>query len=163
MRYAGTVTTPTDRSQEPVFYGVHAALPLMLNQGSGVILATTSGAGINAVPGLMAYGAAKAGIISLVRNVAVEFGASGIRANAISPGAMDTPPLRQYIETLPGGAEGYVGEMPSGRLGTPEEIAKAAVFLASDEASYINGVCLPVDGGTTSLLAQPSGRPAPVE
>lgn len=139
-----------------VYYGVHASLPVMLDQGRGVILATSSGAGLGAVPGLIAYGAAKAGIISLVRNLAVEFGAQGIRANAISPGAMDTPPLRAYIETLPGGTEGYLGQMPAGRLGLPEEIATAAVFLASDEASYVNGVCLPVDGGTSSALAQPS-------
>lgn len=160
-------TTPDDFRQTvelnlgSVYYGAYAALPVMLKQGSGAILATTSGAGLGAVPGLIAYGAAKAGIISLVRNLAVEFGSSGIRANAISPGAMDTPPLRSYIATLPGGADGYVGEMPAGRLGTPEEIAKAAVFLASDEASYVNGTCLPVDGGTSSQLSQPSGRPAP--
>lgn len=160
-------TTPEDfrRTVElnlhSVYYAVHAALPVMLERRRGVILATTSGAGLNAVPGLIAYGAAKAGIISLVRNIAVEFGARGIRANAIAPGAMDTPPLRGYIGTLPGGADGYIGEMPAGRLGTPEEIAQVAVFLAGDEASYVNGTCLPVDGGTSALLAQPSGRPAP--
>lgn len=160
-------TTPDDfrRTVElnlhSVYYAAYAALPVMLERRRGVILATTSGAGLNAVPGLIAYGAAKAGIISLVRNIAVEFGARGIRANAIAPGAMDTPPLRSYIGSLPGGADGYIGEMPSGRLGTPEEIAQVAVFLASDEASYVNGTCLPVDGGTSALLAQPSGRPAP--
>jgi 3-oxoacyl-[acyl-carrier protein] reductase len=127
----------------------------MLKQGRGVILATTSGAGLGAVAGLIAYGAAKAGIISLVRNLAVEFGGKGIRANAISPGAMDTPPLRAYIGSLPGGAERYVSQMPAGRLGTPEDIANVAVFLASDEASYVNGACLPIDGGTSALLAQP--------
>lgn len=154
-------TTPAEFQQivalnlSSVYYGAYAALPVMLEQGRGVILATTSGAGLGAVPGLIAYGAAKAGIISLVRNIAVEFGANGIRANAISPGAMDTPPLRSYIESLPGGAERYVSQMPSARLGTGEDIAHVAVFLASDEASYVNGVCLPADGGTSAVLAQP--------
>lgn len=76
---------------DSVYFGSQAALKRMLEQGGGVILATTSGAGINAMPGLSVYGAAKAGVISLMKSLAVEHGRAGIRANCISPGAMDTP------------------------------------------------------------------------
>ena len=140
---------------DSVFYGVHAALPIMMRQRHGTILSTTSGAGINAVEGLAAYGAAKAGVISLMRNIAVEYGGFGIRANTLSPGPMDTPGLRQWLNTLPGGADAYAAQVPSGRLGTAEDIAAAAVFLASDEAFFVNGAVLPVDGAIHARLSSP--------
>ncbi|MDI9914237.1 SDR family NAD(P)-dependent oxidoreductase [Rhodococcus sp. IEGM 1379] len=138
-----------------MYYGISAALPFMLEQKSGVFLSTTSGAGIGAVPGLAAYGAAKAGMISLTRSIAVEYGALGIRANVISPGSMDTPGLRQWLTTLPGGSEAYASQIPSGRLGTAEEIASVASFLVSDESAYINGTLVPVDGAAHSRLSIP--------
>jgi len=138
-----------------VLYGSLAALPIMLEQGSGVILATSSGAGLGAVKGLATYGAAKAGINSLMGSLAAEYGKQGIRANSISAGAMDTPGLRQWADTLDGGFEGFNNKQPSGRVGTAEEIAKAAVFLASDGASFINGATIPVDGAVHALLAAP--------
>lgn len=138
-----------------VFYGSMAALKVMRKQGSGCILATTSGAGLAAVPGLAIYGSAKAGIINLMRSIAVEYGSDGIRANAIAPGAMDTPGLQSWLQTLAGGAAAYEQQIPSSRLGTADEIASAAVFLASDLAAYINGSVLPVDGGTHAKLASP--------
>lgn len=138
-----------------MYYGVHAVLPVMTKQGSGTILSTTSGAGLGAVPGLAAYGAAKAGMIALTRNIAAEFGRHGIRANIISPGSMDTAPFRQWLETLPGGDEDYFSQIPSGRLGSGEDIARVAAFLVSDYSAYVNGVTVPVDGGIAALLAIP--------
>ena len=143
-------------NMDAVWYGASAALRAMLPRGRGVILVTTSGAGIAAAAGLAAYGAAKAGVISLVRSIALEFGPRGIRAAAIAPGAMATEPMLAWVDTLPGGQEKFAEHIPTRRLGLPEEIAKAAVFLVSDEASYVNGACLDVDGGVTSILAATS-------
>lgn len=140
---------------DSVFFGVHAALPVMLRQRAGTILSTTSGAGLNCVLGLAAYGAAKAGVINLMKNIAVEYGPHGIRANTISPGPMDTPGLRAWLGTFENGPARYAAQIPSGRLGTADDIAQAAVFLASDAAQFINGVVLPVDGAIHAQLATP--------
>jgi len=140
---------------DSMFYGIHAALPVMLRQGHGVILSTTSGAGLNAVLHLAAYGAAKAGVINLTKSIAVEYGHAGIRANVISPGPMDTPALRAWLDTVPGGAAEYARQVPAGRLGTAEDIAHMAAFLASDAAAFVNGVVVPVDGGIHAQLATP--------
>ncbi len=138
-----------------VLYGSLAAIPVMLKHGGGVILSTSSGAGLGAVRGLATYGAAKAGLQSLMRSLAAEYGAQGIRANAIAAGAMDTPGLRTWAETLEGGFEGFNAKQPSGRVGTADEIANAAVFIASDQASFINGATIPVDGAVHAILAAP--------
>ncbi|GIJ26329.1 3-ketoacyl-ACP reductase [Micromonospora qiuiae] len=138
-----------------MFYGVHAALPVMMAQRSGTILSTTSGAGLGAVPGLAAYGAAKAGMIALTRNIAAEYGQYGIRANVISPGSMDTVGFRIWLDSLPGSDQDYFSQIPSGRLGTAEDIARVAAFLASDYSAYVNGVTVPVDGGIAGVLAIP--------
>jgi 3-oxoacyl-[acyl-carrier protein] reductase len=145
---------------DSVFYGVHAALPVFMRQRSGVFLATASGAGQNGVQDLAAYGAAKAGVINLMRVLAVEYGHMGIRANSISPGPMGTELMHSYLATMEGGAEAFGAQVPSGRLGTPHDIAVAAAFLATDESFFINGVCLPVDGAVSALLASPRpGKP----
>jgi 3-oxoacyl-[acyl-carrier protein] reductase len=147
-------------NQDAVFYGVHAALPVMMRQKSGLFLTTASGAGQNGVPDLAAYGAAKAAVINLMRVIAVEYGGMGIRANSISPGPMGTQNMRGWLATMEGGADAFEAQVPSGRLGTEEDIAVAAAFLATDEAFFINGVCLPVDGAVSALLASPRpGKP----
>lgn len=140
---------------DATWFGTMAALKVMLPQRGGCIISTTSGAGLSAMPGLAAYGAAKAGVISLMRSVATEYGRQGIRANSISPGAMETPGLVSWLETLPGGVKAYNDAQPQGRLGQAEEIASAAVFLASSGASFINGAVLPVDGAVHSTLWNP--------
>lgn len=140
---------------DATYFGTMAALRVMVPQGSGCIISTTSGAGLAAMPGLAVYGVAKAGVISLMRSVATEYGRQGIRANSISPGAMETPGLVSWLETLPGGVKAYNDAQPQGRLGRPEEIADAAVYLASDEASFINGAVLPVDGAVHATLWNP--------
>ncbi|MCH2173370.1 SDR family oxidoreductase [Myxococcota bacterium] len=145
---------------DAVWYGAQAALRVMVERGRGVVLATSSGAGIGATEGLPAYGAAKAGVISLMRSIAFEFGRQGIRANAISPGPMGSEGFMSWLDTLDGGRETFETQIPMGRLGTSEEIAEAAVFLASDEARYVSGAVLPVDGAIHSTLASPRTLPA---
>jgi NAD(P)-dependent dehydrogenase (short-subunit alcohol dehydrogenase family) len=138
-----------------VYHASMEALPVMVEKGGGVILSTTSGAGAGAVPGLAVYGAAKAGVNSLMRSIAIEYGRKGIRANAIAPSAA-TPGLIEWLETLPGGVAGFAEKQPMGRLGTPEDIASVAAFLASDYASFVNGAVIPVDGGIEAMLAVPT-------
>ncbi len=141
---------------DSVFYGTMAALKVMREQGGGCILTTTSGAGYAAQRHLAVYGAAKAGIINLMRSIAVEYGQENIRANTIMPGPMATPGLMAWLDTLEGGAEAFAKQVPSGRLGTAEDIAGAALFLVSDSASYINGTLIPVDGAIHAKLASPT-------
>jgi len=138
-----------------VWHCCQAALGQMVPAGRGSIVTISSGAGLGASEGLAAYGAAKAGVISLMRNIAQEYGPRGIRANSISPGPIASPGMMSWLNTLPGGADAWGAHIPSRRLGEPEEIANAVCFLASDEASYVNGASLPVDGGVSALLAAP--------
>ena len=139
---------------DAVYHASMEALPRMVEQGGGVILSTTSGAGSGAVRGLATYGAAKAGVNSLMRSIALEYGRRGIRANAIAPSAASAG-MVTWLETRPGGVEAYAETQPMGRLGTPEDIANVAIFLASDFAGFVNGVVLPVDGGIEAMLAVP--------
>ena len=139
---------------DAVYHATLEALPVMVERGGGVILSTTSGAGSGAVRGLATYGAAKAGVNSLMRSVALEYGRRGIRANAIAPSAA-APNFLNWLKTQPGGVEGFAEKQPMGRLGTPEDIAHVAAFLASDYARFINGVVLPVDGGIEAMLPVP--------
>lgn len=140
---------------DAVYHASMEVLPVMVENGGGVILSTTSSAGTGAVDGLAVYGAAKAGVNALTRSIALEYGRKGIRANAIAPTAA-SPGMIHWLETLPGGVEGYASKQPMGRIGTPEDIASVAALLASDYASFVNGVVLPVDGGVQAMLAMPS-------
>jgi NAD(P)-dependent dehydrogenase (short-subunit alcohol dehydrogenase family) len=140
---------------DSVFFGTQCALRVMMEQRSGCILMTTSGAGLRAVRHLAVYGMAKAGVISLARSIAADYGRYGIRANAISPGPMATPAFLSWLATVRDGLRRFEAQVPVGRLGTPEDIAHAAVFLASDEAAFVNGVTLPVDGGVHAVFAAP--------
>lgn len=140
---------------DAVYHATMEALPIMVAAGGGVVLSTTSGAGTGAVKGLATYGAAKAALNSFMRSVAIEYGARGIRANAIAPSAA-TIGMTAWLETLPGGVQGFAERQPMGRIGTPEDIANVAVFLASDYAGFVNGVVLPVDGGIEAMLPTPT-------
>ena len=141
---------------ESVHYGIQAVLPIMIEQGGGSIISVSSGAGINYAPGLVSYGAAKAGLTQLTRGIAVEYAPQGVRANVIAPGPMDTPGLRGWLDSLGEDAhQKFCETVPTGRLGTGEDVASAAVFLASDEADFVNGVLLPVDGAISAVLVQP--------
>jgi len=132
------------------FYLMRAAAPLMVKAGGGAIV---NNASINALRGnvdLAAYAAAKGGLVSMTRALATELAPAGVRVNAICPGTIDTPMTDEYLsgsdspDTL---REQLVRKHPLGRLATAEDIARAALFLASDDAAFITGVALPVDGG----------------
>ncbi len=133
-----------------VFFSFKAALGPMIAARCGALLATASVAGLEASAGSPAYHVAKAGVVMLVRHVALAYARHGIRCNALCPGLTDTPILDPFAAAL-GGREALfertLKTIPLGRVGRPEDIADAAVFLASDEASYVNGVAFPVDGG----------------
>ncbi|WP_239310778.1 MULTISPECIES: SDR family NAD(P)-dependent oxidoreductase [unclassified Frankia] len=136
------------------FYCVRSALRVMAAAGRGSIIVTASGAGMGAVPGTGPYGTAKAGVVQLVRSAAVEYGSSGVRVNAVVPGAVASPRFTDRI----GGDDRlarYERQIPLGRLATAEEIAEAVLWLASDASAYVTGVALPLDGGTSAKLALP--------
>jgi NAD(P)-dependent dehydrogenase (short-subunit alcohol dehydrogenase family) len=133
-------------------FTVKKALPL-LNDG-GAIIVITSIAETKGIPGYTAYSATKAAVRSFVRTWTAELKDRRIRVNAISPGPIDTPIFEQQASTKEGADQvraRFAAAVPFGRLGHPDEIASAALFLASDEASYIAGVDLPVDGGMAAV------------
>ena len=143
-------------NMDGVFFGTRAALRVMVPQKSGSILITTSGAGLGAVPGLATYGMAKAAVINLAKSVADEYGEFGIRANVVSPGPIASEGFLQFLDSVEGLRAKMEGGVPVRRLGKPEEIANTALFLASDEASYVSGVVIPVDGGISSAYPSPT-------
>ena len=128
-----------------VYRAMRAAIPHMIEQGGGVILSTASVAGLVGLARSSAYSAAKAGVIGLSRTVALEYGPRNIRVNCICPGFIATPMLDRV---LAGRSEEVLHKVaPLRRVGTAEDIARAALFLASDESSYVTGVPFVVDGG----------------
>jgi NAD(P)-dependent dehydrogenase (short-subunit alcohol dehydrogenase family) len=143
------------RNLDTTWFGCQAALRVMSAQRSGALVNVSSGGALLASEGLHAYAAAKAAILSLTRNLALEYGPLGIRVNAIAPGPILTPVFAEYLKTLPGGAASAGSHVPLRRLGRPEEIAAAALFLACDDASYVSGATLPVDGAITAVLTPP--------
>jgi 3-oxoacyl-[acyl-carrier protein] reductase len=135
-----------------VFYGCRAAIPHMKAQGGGVILNTASTAGIRPRAGLAVYNASKGAVITMTKSMAVELAPYRIRAVSICPVATDTPMLPSFIGVEQGAdeAEGrrrFIGTIPWGRLNRPEDIARAAVFLASSDAEMVTGTAFEVDGG----------------
>jgi NAD(P)-dependent dehydrogenase (short-subunit alcohol dehydrogenase family) len=133
------------------FLAIKYAAPLMKERG-GSIICTASVAGLRSGAGGAAYSASKAGVISLVQTAAQQLSGSGIRVNAICPGLIETGMTKPiYDIARASGQEDRIGDLnPLKRCGQPEEIARAALFLASDESSYVNGTALVVDGGLSS-------------
>jgi 3-oxoacyl-[acyl-carrier protein] reductase len=141
-----------DVNVKGVFYGCRAVVPRMKAQGGGVILITASTAGIRPRPGLAVYNASKAAVINLTKTLAVELAPHRIRVVSICPVATDTPMLSSFIGVEQGAdeAEGrrrFIGTIPWGRLNRAEDIARAAVFLASADAEMVTGTAFEVDGG----------------
>jgi NAD(P)-dependent dehydrogenase (short-subunit alcohol dehydrogenase family) len=136
------------------FLAVKHAGAHMVAQGRGAIVCTASVAGLRANAGGNPYSASKAGVVSLVQTAANSFWGTGVRINAICPGLIETGMTRPIFDhARAAGHEDKLGQInPLQRYGLPQEIAAAALFLASDEASYVNGQALPVDGGLTSTL-----------
>jgi len=131
------------------YFTVQKALPLLADKAS--IILSGSAAWQMGVPNFGAYSATKAALVSFVRTWTAELAGRGIRANVISPGPTETPMVHAGARASDDGTSDYFKKMiPMGRLGTADEIASAAVFLASEESSFITGIDLPVDGGTVS-------------
>jgi len=130
---------------------IRAFLPAMLESGRGSIVNIASAAGVlKAAPNRYLYGATKAAVAALTRAVATDFVAKGIRCNCICPGTIETPSMLDRASAAgPGGRDMFVSRQPMGRLGTAEEIAALAVYLASDESSFTTGIAHLIDGGWT--------------
>jgi meso-butanediol dehydrogenase / (S,S)-butanediol dehydrogenase / diacetyl reductase len=143
-----------------VFRAMKRAIPELLARGGGAIVNTASISGLFADYAIGAYNAAKAGVINLTRVTAIEYAARGIRVNCVCPGAIDTPLLRPSL-AIPGFAEATTAMIPMRRLGRPEEMANAVLFLASDLASYVTGAALVADGGLTAQTGLPTRIPLP--
>ena len=157
---AGVLDTPSESWTEvididlnSVYYVSKHALPVMLEAGGGAFVNVSSIGGTRGMSDAHAYSAAKAGMINLTRSMAVTYGPSNIRTNCVAPGLVETGMVRAYMqergnphqhETL------RYTVSPLGRAARPEEIANACLFLASDEASYVNGAVLVVDGGSSA-------------
>ncbi len=138
-----------------VFTGIRAVAPVMRAQGGGAIVNVGSISGQAADRGLAAYNAAKAGVINLTRAAALELAHARVRVNAVCPGLIDTPALRRAFGRLPEREAPVRAVVPLGRFGTAAEIAAPILFLASDDAAYVTGTTLVVDGG----LAAGTGIP----
>jgi NAD(P)-dependent dehydrogenase (short-subunit alcohol dehydrogenase family) len=135
-----------------VFYGIRAAVPAMLERGGGSIVNTASVEGLFGEILASPYATAKAGVINLTRNAAIEYGRVGIRVNSISPGVVETPMLELMLRAGRRTRAELADMHALGRLLRPEEIANLVLFLASDESSAITGANLVIDGGLTSGL-----------
>ena len=136
------------------FLAIQKAAPLMIRRGAGSIICTASVAGLRANAGGNPYSASKAGVISLVQTSANSLAGTGVRVNAICPGLIETGMTRPIFDAArERGTDGKIGQLnPLKRYGLPSEIAGMALFLASNDASYVNGQAFPVDGGLTSTL-----------
>jgi NAD(P)-dependent dehydrogenase (short-subunit alcohol dehydrogenase family) len=141
------------------FLAIKYAGPLIADRGGGSIICTASVAGLRSGAGGAAYSASKAGVINLVQTAAQQLGGSGVRVNAICPGLIETGMTKpMYDLARATGKEKRIGELnPLDRGGEPIEIASAALFLASDESSYVNGTALVVDGGLSSSHPEARG------
>ena len=143
-----------DVNVKGLIYATRYAIPLMLKQGGGAIVITASKTGLVAQTDSPVYCATKGAAVMLAKALALDYATQNIRVNAICPGIIDTPMLKAFAQAMPdpdaAWAE-YSAAQPMGRLGTPEECANAALWLASDEASFITGVALPIDGGFTAM------------
>lgn len=132
-----------------IFLCMKYEIPLILKQGGGAIVNTSSGAGVRGFKGGAAYCAAKHGIIGLTRAAALDYAASNIRINAVCPGIINTPMMDRFSGGTSEGRQAVIAQEPVGRMGTPEEIGAAVIWLCSDAAAFVIGHALVVDGGQT--------------
>ena len=130
-----------------VFLGMKHALPVRAEQGGGSIVNTASALAYAGMPGQASYAATKAGVVQMSRTAAWEYGSRNVRVNALSPGGVLTEIAERFFADNPGAEAVYTARHALGRLASTAEIAAAALFLASDEASFITGINLPVDAG----------------
>lgn len=144
-----------DVNLKGVWLGCRAAVPAMLDSGGGSIVNVASFVALmGAATAQLAYTASKGGVLAMTRELAVEYARQGIRANSLCPGPIETPLLAELLAD-PERRQRRLVHIPIGRFGRPEEIAKAALFLASDESSFVTGSSLVVDGGITAAYVTP--------
>jgi 2-keto-3-deoxy-L-fuconate dehydrogenase len=140
-----------DLNVKSMYRMIHAFLPAMLEAGGGSIINMSSiASALRGVPNRCAYTASKAAVLGLTKAVAADFVGRGIRCNAICPGTVDSPSLRERIgaaEDAEKARQAFIARQPMGRLGRPEEIAALAVYLASDESAFVSGTAVSIDGG----------------
>jgi NAD(P)-dependent dehydrogenase (short-subunit alcohol dehydrogenase family) len=158
----GLLDTPPDTWQrvmevnlKGVWLGCRSAVPAMLDSGGGSIVNVASFVAlVGAATAQMAYTSSKGAVLAMTRELAVEYARRGIRANSICPGPIETPLLAELLAD-PARRQRRLVHIPIGRFGRPDEIAKAALFLASDDASFVTGSALVVDGGITAAYVTP--------
>ena len=132
-----------------VFLCMKYQVPIMLRSGGGAIVNTSSGAGVKGIAGQAAYCAAKCGVIGLSKAAALDYAKQNIRVNVVCPGIIETPMMDRFSGGTPEGRERVIAQEPIGRMGRPEEIAAAVVWLCSDPAAFVVGHAMLVDGGQT--------------
>jgi len=125
-------------------------IPLMLRQGGGAIVNTSSGAGVKGFKGQGAYAAAKHGVIGLTESTALDYADANVRINPSCPGIIDTEMMQRFTRDTAEGRDAVIAQEPVGRMGTPDEIAAAVVWLCSDAASFVVGHAMVIDGGQTA-------------
>ncbi len=132
-----------------VFVCMKHEIPHMLRNGGGVIVNTSSGAGVKGFKGQAAYAAAKHGVIGLTKSAALDYASQNIRINAVCPGIIETSMMDRFTGGTPEGRQRVIAQEPVGRMGKPEEIAAAVVWLCSDPAAFMIGHAMVIDGGQT--------------
>ncbi|GAB3103688.1 SDR family oxidoreductase [Aestuariicella hydrocarbonica] len=142
-------------NMDSIYVATRAALRQMIEQGGGAILNIASINGLLAIANMSAYSASKAALIHFSKSAAMEGAPHNVRVNTIAPGVIATPSTTGPLSEVPGYTEAVAGGVPMNRMGEPDEVAGAAAFLLSDDASYVTGVCLSVDGGKASELVVP--------
>ncbi len=140
-----------DGFMKSVFLCMKHEINIMLKTGCGAIVNNSSVDGLRAFPWDPAYSAAKHGVVGLTKSAAMQYASRGVRINAVCPGWILTPPVEEMLARDPGAQERLLTHQPIGRLGRPEEVAEAVLWLCSERASLMAGVALPVDGGYTSV------------
>lgn len=143
--------TIMDVNVKGVWQCLRHEIPVMVNAGGGTIVNTASVAGLGASPTMSIYSASKHAVVGLTKSAAVEYGRRGVRINAVCPAIIDTDMLRRAVADDPRKEEVHRNMHPIGRIGQPEEVAAAVLYLCSDAAGFTTGVALPLDGGYTAI------------